>query len=280
MREDNSSSPAYAGNGTGSTAPEQFLAISPSAPNSLTPIQPGQTTVLQSVQTGMYCRLATLSPGTEQGMVCDQPTAATATPLTYTGSGLSVDGVPLVASSSGSPLVLANSTSATLSPNSDNLSFPTAGPPLPTNTPLSISTGSGSYVRTDNATGAAYSSAGSGATAPETFTAVDPSAPNSISPIQPGGTTLLQSTQTGMYCRLATLSPGTEQGMVCDQPTAATATPFTYTGSGLSYQGVPLVSPGPGAPLVLANSTSAPLTASSDNLAFAPTGGLCCRRRG
>ncbi len=47
---------------------------------------------------------------------------------------------------------------------------------------------------------------------------------------------------------------GSEQGMVCDQPTLAGATPLTYTGSGLAYQSVPLVSTGPGAPLVLANS--------------------------
>jgi hypothetical protein len=128
-------------------------------------------------------------------------------------------------------------------------------------------------VRTDNATSAAYSAAGSGTTAPETFIAVDPSDPNSISPIQPGETTVLQSAQTGQYCRLAVLSPGTEQGMVCDQALLADATPLTYTGSRLSYQGVPLVSTAPGAPLVLANSTSAPLSASSDNLLLSPTGG-------
>jgi hypothetical protein len=274
VREDNATSPAYMGSGSGLSPAEQFVAISPSAPNSIAPIQPGQTTILQSVATGQYCRLVTLSPSTEQGMVCDQPTAATATLLTYTGSGLSYAGVPLVASSSGAPLVLANSTSASLGPSSDDLAFPTAGPPLPANTPLSISTGNGSYVRTDNATGAAYAGAGSGTTAPETFTAVDPADPNSISPILAGEAAVLQSAQTGMYCRLAVLSPGSERGMVCDQPTLAGATPLTYTGSGLSYQGVPLVSTAPGAPLVLANSTTAPLTTSSDNLAFAPTGAV------
>ena len=272
MREDNATSPAYAGSGSGLSPAEQFVAISPTAPNSMAPIQPGQTAILQSAATGQYCRLAVLSPGTEQGMVCDQPTASTATPLTYTGSGLSYAGVPLVASSSGAPLVLANNTSASLGPGSDNLAFSTAGPPLPANTPLAISTGNGSYVRTDNATGAAYSAAGSGTTAPEMYTAISPSAPNSISPILAGQTAVLQSAQTGKYCRLAVLSPGSKQGMVCDRSTLAGATPLTYTGSGLSHQGVPLVSTAPGAPLVLANSTTAPLSASSDNLVLAPTG--------
>jgi hypothetical protein len=40
-------------------------------------------------------------------------------------------------------------------------------------------------------------------------------------------------------------------GMVCDQPTPDTATPMTFTGYGLSYNGVPLAEMnGPGSTLV------------------------------
>ncbi len=275
MRTDNTSSPAYVASGTGTTPAEQFIAIDPSAPDSISPIQPGQAAILQSVATGQYCRLATLSPGTEQGVVCDQPTATTATPLTYTGSGLSYDGVPLVASSSGAPLVLANSTTAALGPSSDNLAFPTAGPPLPANTPISIATSAPTdgYVRVDSATSAAYTSGGNGTSTPEQFLAAPHADINSLSPILPGQTALLKSAQTGQYCRLAVLGSGPERGMVCDQPTAATATPLTYTGSGLSTtDGVALVTTTPGGPLVLANTTTAALGTSSDNLAFAYSG--------
>jgi hypothetical protein len=60
--------------------------------------------------------------------------------------------------------------------------------------------------------------------------------------------------------------------MVCDQATASTAQVFTYTGSGLSVGGVPMVSTGPGEPLVLANSTTQPLTGSSDDMTFPKAG--------
>ena len=147
-----------------------------------------------------------------------------------------------------------------------------AGPPLPANTPINMQTASGTYVNVDNSSAAAYPASGSGTSAPETFMAVDPSNPNSTTPISPMQTTVLQSSQTGLYCRLATLGAGPEMGMICDVETLADATAFTYTGSGLSYGGVPLVSTGPGAPLVLANTTSATLDANADHLVFAPTG--------
>ena len=63
----------------------------------------------------------------------------------------------------------------------------------------------------------------------------------------------------------STQAAGT-QGMVCDQPTAATATVMTYTGSGLSYNGIPLVATAPGQPLVLTNSTTFP----GNTLTFLP----------
>ena len=149
--------------------------------------------------------------------------------------------------------------------------FVPAGPPLPANTPVSLLSSAG-YVRDDNSSSPAYTAAGTGDTAAEQFVAISPSAPNSISPIQPGQTAILQSVATGQYCRLAPIGTGTELGMVCDQPTAATATPLTYTGSGLSYAGVPLVATSAGAPLVLANTTTTPPGPDADNLAFKPAG--------
>jgi hypothetical protein len=47
-------------------------------------------------------------------------------------------------------------------------------------------------------------------------------------------------------------------GMVCDQATPDTASVMTYTGVGLSYDNMPLVSDGPGLPLVLQNTSTNP----------------------
>jgi hypothetical protein len=120
---------AYSGTGAGTSTPEQFKAVSPTDPTSIIPIQPGDTAILRSEQTGLYCCLATLPTG-EMGMVCDQATIATATTFTYTGSGLAVDGVPMVATSAGAPLVLANTTTAALGPDTDDLVFGYSGDQL------------------------------------------------------------------------------------------------------------------------------------------------------
>jgi hypothetical protein len=93
--------------GDGSSLPEQFYAYNPLNLTDTTPIQPGQTTILKSRQTGQYCHLAPL-PGNPslQGVVCDQATAATATVLTYTGAGLKYNNVALAPTGPGSTLVL------------------------------------------------------------------------------------------------------------------------------------------------------------------------------
>ena len=129
MRTDNATGAAYAGSGTGTTAPEQYAALSPSNLASTTPIQPGQTTILRSNQTGQYCRLQPWpsSSSGQLGMVCDLPTATGATVLTYTGSGLSTpEGVPLVATGPGAPLLLANTTTTPPGPTDSQLTFPLA----------------------------------------------------------------------------------------------------------------------------------------------------------
>ena len=125
VRSDNSSSPATVGSGTGASPPEQYLAFHPDNLNSTSPIEPYDTAVLRSVETGLWCRLAPLtSNATQIGMICDQPTAATGTTLTYTGDGLSYNGIDLVASGPGQPLLLENTTRVPVSgPTADNLTI-------------------------------------------------------------------------------------------------------------------------------------------------------------
>ena len=131
VRTDNTTGLAYVGSGNGSTAPEQYVAYHGPDTSNMTPVQPGQTTYLQSEQTGMWCRLVpSPSNSTQIGMVCDQPTSATAVLFTYTGDGLAVDGVQLVAGGTGQPLLLANTTTTPVtSGTADNLTFvPVANP--------------------------------------------------------------------------------------------------------------------------------------------------------
>ncbi len=75
------------------------------------------------------------------------------------------------------------------------------------------------------------------------------------------------------YCRLAPLPNSVSKGMLCDQPSAATATEFLYTGNGLSAQGVPLVTQGQGQPLALGGTSPN----ADPNLTFTPAGasGTC-----
>jgi hypothetical protein len=112
-------------------------------------------------------------------------------------------------------------------------------------------------------------SPGTGLTAPEQFVAYDPLNLTDTTPTQPGETTILKNTATGMYCQLRGMPTNqTQMAMYCDQPTPATATVMTYTGDGLAYQGVPLVSTGPGQPLLLANTTSSPVGPTAGSLTF------------
>jgi hypothetical protein len=139
-------------------------------------------------------------------------------------------------------------------------------------------TSTGNYVRSDNTTSAAYPSSGNGSTLPEQYTALHPSSLSSTSPIQAGQATILRSSQTGQYCRLQPLaSNATQLGMVCDLASPTGSTAFIYTGSGLSTSdGVPLVSTGPGAPLLLVNTTAITPGVPDGQLAFRPAGKAAC----
>jgi hypothetical protein len=133
VRNDNSNNFAYVGPNDGKQdPPETYIASRPGDPTSPTPIQPGETAQLRSAQTGKYCRLAQLpagyvSPATcnTQGILCDQDSLATATILTYTGTGMSYSGVPLVVLPPSMTLVLSADPACTV-PDGDKLTFPPA----------------------------------------------------------------------------------------------------------------------------------------------------------
>ena len=153
-----------------------------------------------------------------------------------------------------------------------------AGPPLQPLSPINLLGSGGSPVRNDNLTSFAYVGANDGRQEPpETYIAYRPGDPSSSTPIQPGETTQLKNAQTGKYCRLVPLPPGfpspnarcNTQGMLCDQDSLATATTLTYTGSGLSYNGVPLVEMPPSRTLVLSADPACTLPG-GDKLTFPP----------
>ena len=147
-----------------------------------------------------------------------------------------------------------------------------AGPDIPPNTPINIISPNGSYVRSDNVTSPATVGTGTGSTPPEQYLAFHAGNLTDPTPIEPYNTAVLQSVETGLWCRLVPLpSNSTQIGMVCDQPTSATGTVLTYTGDGLSYNGIDLVATGPGQPLLLENTTSVPVSGPTrDNLTIIP----------
>jgi hypothetical protein len=69
---------------------------------------------------------------------------------------------------------------------------------------------------------------------------------NPGSVIRVGSQILLKSLKTGMFCRLVS-GPTGQQEVRCDidaAQAAELATPLTYDGTGVSYNGVPLTNPG------------------------------------
>jgi hypothetical protein len=148
VRNDNLTSFAHVGPNDGQQQPpEVFTAYNPANPSDPTPIPPGGATVLKNAQTGKYCRMAQLPAGyplsqpiatsrtrgllqvpsscATQGMICDQDTIATASNLTYTGSGMSLNGVPLVQSPVSKTLLLSSDPACTV-PGGDRMTFPPA----------------------------------------------------------------------------------------------------------------------------------------------------------
>jgi len=144
VRVDSSSGFMYLGpdGGDGSTPPEQFYAYAAGNLGSTAPILPGDAIVLKSAQTGMYCRLSSLSqtgrrrlqqapqlpPGcsASQGMVCDQSSPEGATAMVYTGAGLEYNGTPLVPLAGSGVLVLSSDAACT-APGGGTFTFKPVG---------------------------------------------------------------------------------------------------------------------------------------------------------
>lgn len=143
LRVDNITNYAYVGNDSGASLPEKFIAYDPTNPIGTKLIQTGQTMVMVSLQTGLFCRLAKYPDATASGssirasrglkqtttvvwgMLGDQPTAATATVFTYMQTGLWFNGEEMVAQAVSYPLLWSNQTAL---PGSSNITVT----PLPT----------------------------------------------------------------------------------------------------------------------------------------------------
>jgi hypothetical protein len=124
-----------------------------------------------------------------------------------------------------------------------------------------------------------------GTTAPEKFIGYDPMDPGTTRLITSGMPIILVSMQTGLFCRLAVyLLPSTGRrlsqagsttvvyGMLGDQPTAATATPFIYSRTGLVYDGEAMVAEGMFYPLLWSNTSGAVSGNSNTSITPLPTG--------
>jgi hypothetical protein len=146
------------------------------------------------------------------------------------------------------------------------------GTSLPANAPLNIITPTRLYVRTDNTSSYVYGAVGTGGTKQEQYLAFDPADTSGMSPIQPYDTAVLQSVQTGQWCRLVPWTANASMtGVLCDVSTPASASILTYNGDGLSYQGVDLVAVAPGQPLLLESTARAPVPGpDADNLFLVP----------
>lgn len=160
-------------------------------------------------------------------------------------------------------------------PNSPYCHHHFTAAPLATNIPLRIKS-AGAYVRTDSTPGAATAGNGDGSSLAEQYVAYNPGNLASSDPVQLGQTAILRSRLTGKFCKLTLLPGSSQQGMVCDQDSEATATVFTYTGIGLSYNNQPLVAGGPGQPLVLPAAGSPPAANADPDLSFSPVGESSC----
>ena len=220
VRVDNSSNPAWCGNGGGTTSPELWYAVDPSDPSSKKLVRPGQKAVLMSLQTGLFARLQlyTQGPGAVVAARKAPPpplrSAASSRPPRPAGvqtllvqvppalPGLTPKVGPPPVKPKPSPVV--SSTNRTRSPARPQ--------PPPNRMPSAIKT------------------TGTPASSPEFG--------------------LMLSRNPRSTSSVATWA------VVADQPTIASATPFTYTVAGLTYQGLPLKAAGPLLPLLWSNESS------------------------
>jgi hypothetical protein len=141
---------SYVGDGYGLTSQEKYLFYKAGALADTTAIQPGNSIIISNVFTGQYCQLADLPAGyalgkssrsllqssaasralkqtscLTKGIICNQPSAAAATPFTYTGTGLSFSGTSVVQSPNSYTLLISNAPECTI-PDGAVYTFPSA----------------------------------------------------------------------------------------------------------------------------------------------------------
>jgi hypothetical protein len=267
----------------GTSEAAQFYFYNATDPTSPLPISSGSTTILQSEGSDKFCRLvpmqgsmpppvgaaaaapkvssssssssgsfrtrsiaAAAPPGFLLTLVCDVTDPSQATPLTYTSTGLTYNGQPLVPNGPGGAMVVqpAGTTSGTATTTTP---ITPAGPVVVPGLPITIETVDGFLSVPNTNTSMFPNATGTGTSAAEQFV-LTPATGSPTSPVLPGTVTVVQSVATGMYCRVVNGSTAGSQEIKCDQPTPATATPMTYTGSGLVYQGLVLGTNGSGVP--------------------------------
>jgi hypothetical protein len=270
------------GTGSSTTVPStsptaQFYFYNASNPTSPEPLSPGASTIIKSEETGKFCRLmptaitarggprnstiqpsvqVSTPPGSMLVMVCDVTNPALATPMTYSSGGLTYYGQPILPVGPGGQMaVLPPGAAIPFVSGSSATSIGPSGPSMKPGLPFNIRSPTG-YVSTGPGGEPLFTNtSGKGDTPAEQFT-LTPYSSTTSGYITPGSYSFLKSVLTGKFCRLV---PGATPGskvVLCDLDTTAGATPLMYTGTGLTYNGLPLVPGGPGQPLALGTGTS------------------------
>jgi hypothetical protein len=261
-----------ASNSTLGTSPAaQFYFYNASNPTSPEPLSSGASTIIKSEETGKFCRLVPISAGSRGAprnstirpsstlitapagsmltMLCDVTDPALATPMTYTADGLTYNGQPILPVGPGGQMVVVppGTSTATGTAGSTTTSITPAGPVVKPGQPITIETADG-YLSVPNTGTSMFPNATATGSNPAEQFMLTPTTGSSTAPVLPGTSTYVQSVATGMYCRVVPGTTANSQEIKCDQPTPATATLMTYTGSGLAYDGMTLGTSGPGKP--------------------------------
>ncbi len=238
IRNDNTTSLAYAGSSDGSTLPEQYIAQPPGGSPSVTSIPVGSPVILRNAQTGMYGRIVDASsyPGASIKAAASAPPVAgallRAVPVPQP-STMPTGRKPLPPSGTGRGLL------------ADHPEQPKTEPATLMQVPTTSSEQSTGHVITQER---------AIRTTPPPPVTRPPRISNRQAPGPPPKS--VQQSQVASY------------GMVADQPTAATASVFIYTGNSLAYNGQQMVASSRGARLLL-SSTALP-TSLNAHLTFKP----------
>ncbi len=163
--------------------------------------------------------------------------------MTYTGTGVAYNNMPLVPVGPRGALVVNGSA---------------AGPSELVPAPANLTSGGtynivvGGPCRVEVASSYMYCPAGPQLNdAAEQF-AVFPAGGNSLSPgdqLRPGSSILIKSIKTGKFCRVVAV--GNKQQLLCDVDSASAASTMEFTGSGFSFQGQGFANFGGSQPLQL-----------------------------